>query len=190
MRNDEPDAMPCEIDEAQGFTVGAPPLCTERVCRVFVPCVPWTKGNSKRIATAPNGRMFVASNPAEKRAQDVLASDVAVAARRGGWNGVPFTGPLRVDVTTVLKIPDVSKLWPESRRQRARVGLELPHAKANTGSVRRNGKVVKVGDRGNYLKFVEDALQGVLFKDDVQVVDGRAAKVWGTTAGYLIDVYR
>jgi Holliday junction resolvase RusA-like endonuclease len=45
-------------------------------------------------------------------------------------------------------------------------------------------------DRGKTLRALEDALSGVLYFDDSQVVDGRVAKRWGSAAQTVVIVAR
>lgn len=44
-------------------------------------------------------------------------------------------------------------------------------------------------DRSNMLKFVEDVLQGIVFEDDCQIIDGRCCKRYGEDPQTLIRIY-
>lgn len=48
--------------------------------------------------------------------------------------------------------------------------------------------IADVGDRGNCLKMIEDALQGIIYENDCQVVDGPVRKKWGTEDCYVVTV--
>lgn len=43
-------------------------------------------------------------------------------------------------------------------------------------------------DRGKIARGIEDALTGLVYRDDVQIVDGRVAKRWSTSARTVIIV--
>lgn len=44
------------------------------------------------------------------------------------------------------------------------------------------------GDRGNYLKFLEDCLIGIVIKDDSIIVDGPVRKVYGEKGKTIIKI--
>ena len=83
---------------------------------------------------------------------------------------IPFSGPVRLDVTFVFAIP---KGWPEWKKTAARQG-DWHH--------------VSRPDRGNLLKLLEDALTGPFLADDSQIVGGEVAKRYGDVPGYEIKI--
>lgn len=124
--------------------------------------VPWAR---TRVVTYPRLR-FV--NPAASRDwQDQLASAAAIAMRKQGWKLA--TGMLTVSMIVYRPIAASTPL----RRAELLAGTPCP--------VR--------PDADNYLKQL-DALNGVAWKDDAQIVDARVRKVWAAPedAGVTVEV--
>lgn len=48
--------------------------------------------------------------------------------------------------------------------------------------------IADYGDRGNCLKMIEDALEGIVYKDDCQVVAGIVRKIWGEEDTYRVFI--
>lgn len=139
---------------------------------VWVPLKPRVKGNTKAVMrNKATGRPFVKGSKAEEKHEQLLR-----AALKSAWRSPELLAvPVRVDVVVVLPMPQLSPERPPTWRVRARQGLELPVAPVD-------------GDRGNYLKMVEDALEGSVLENDALVVDGRCAKIYGDEPGYEIRV--
>jgi Holliday junction resolvase RusA-like endonuclease len=70
---------------------------------------------------------------------------------RRQYDGEPMEGPLLVTVVAKFAIP---KSWPKWRQEAAERGLVMHAVKP---------------DASNVLKAVEDALQGVVYRDDSQI---------------------
>jgi Holliday junction resolvase RusA-like endonuclease len=135
--------------QAAGHTIG-----------LTVPGTPTAKGRP-RIST--RGGLARAYTPAATRlAEDTMAGRVLalLEARhdRGLW---PSKTALRVDLRFVLPIPPS---WPAWRRAAA--------------LLKRHGPVGKP-DLDNLVKLAKDALNGVLWVDDSQIVILVAGKVYG-----------
>lgn len=79
-------------------------------------------------------------------------------------------GPLDLDVIVVLAIP-VS--WPRKKREGAAAGLVRP---------------VSRPDLDNYAKLICDAGNGLLWKDDSQIVSATLAKAYGQKPGITLTV--
>lgn len=93
-----------------------------------------------------------------KRAVGTAALAVALRGRQGLWSG-----PVRLECTFVFAAP---KSWPAWRRALVAGGVLVPHTARP--------------DTSNLVKLVEDALSGVLYRDDAQVCDyGVTLKVYG-----------
>jgi len=75
----------------------------------------------------------------------------------------PWSGPVRLECTFVFAAP---KSWPKRKRALVAGGLLVPHTARP--------------DTSNLVKLVEDALTGVLYRDDAQVSEyGLTFKAWG-----------
>ena len=81
-------------------------------------------------------------------------------------------GPLRLTVRAYYPIP---RSWPKWRQK---------EAEADKPSQRPTVKP----DLDNVVKLVKDALTGIAWKDDAQIVDLIAHKYYGTTPRMIIDV--
>jgi Holliday junction resolvase RusA-like endonuclease len=91
---------------------------------------------------------------------------VAKAAMRGK---APIEGPVEVRVMAICRVPSS---WPRRDRDAALAGVLRP-----TG----------VPDADNYLKNI-DALNEIVWKDDAQVVDARAVKIYGEEPMLKIEI--
>lgn len=82
----------------------------------------------------------------------------------------PFGGPVVLEMRAVLPIP---ASWPAKRRTAALEGLEAPGKKP---------------DWDNLGKAVSDALNGVVYVDDAQVVRASVEKAYGETPQMVVHV--
>lgn len=138
----------------------------------FLPLKPTTKGNHKSIVRGRGGRPMLIGSAAARAAEAEL---VTLLLRHRPVT--PLTGPVRLDVDFVLAVP---KSFTEAERAAAHAGRLLPIEEHN-------------GDRGNYLKLLEDALQKARFVvNDAQICDGAVRKRFATAEdprpGHLIRV--
>ena len=131
--------------------------------RCIVPGRPGTKGNSARIVR--RGRNLSVAPSAASVVNERAAREVVASSRPSA----PFIGALIVDVDFVFAIPE------SKRKGKNKIEAGAPC-------------LLKV-DRGNLLKLIEDAMNGLIYVDDSQVVDGRVSKTWGDTHGTYITVY-
>jgi Holliday junction resolvase RusA-like endonuclease len=95
---------------------------------------------------------------------------VALAAKVAMKGRTPLLGPLRLIVTAFLAVP---KSWPIKRRDAALAGTVRP-----TG----------VPDWDNLGKQAADAVKGILWIDDSQVVDGTVRKYYDERPRLRIEV--
>lgn len=130
----------------------------------FVAMKPKQKGNSKRIVKF--GKRFSLIGDEKARQAEQTLTALLLPHRPPE----PFRGPVRLDVTFVFP---VAESWPAWKKQAAHDG-RLRH--------------VSTPDRGNCLKLVEDAMNGLFYVDDSQVVDGRVEKEYGPRPGYQITL--
>jgi Holliday junction resolvase RusA-like endonuclease len=131
---------------------------------LWIPLRPRCKGNSRTVVRV-GGRLLPVGSASE-RYHEALVRRLAWEARPPGWR--PYLGPVRLDVTFYFAPPKKPR--------------DAPPPYPSSGG--------KVGDRGNYLKLLEDALEGVVYADDRQVAAGEVAKAWALDgrAGYRVRV--
>ena len=86
--------------------------------------------------------------------------------------GAPLEGALRVDIEILLPVP---KSWPEKKRIAALACQIWPTSRP---------------DRTNISKLLEDALNGILWRDDSQIVQGDTIKRYAEQTGYRLIVTR
>lgn len=79
-------------------------------------------------------------------------------------------GPLRVDVYSWFPIP---ASWPKWKKKAA---------------LRREIWPTKKPDRDNLDKLILDSLNGIAWRDDTQVVDGRIVKQYGARGVILVEI--
>lgn len=98
----------------------------------------------------------------------------AVIARYGqltrGGRGL-LLGALHIQVTAYMPIP---MSWSEKKKQQARDGHIRPIVKP---------------DWDNFGKVASDALNGVIWKDDAQIVDGRVSKFYSEEPRLEIEIF-
>lgn len=94
---------------------------------------------------------------------------LAVEAARGMRPRAPFTEPVRLDVHAQFAIP---KSWPNWRREAALGRTIWPTSV----------------DLDNVIKAVQDALNGVVFQDDRQVVRVSGTKVYAERPSIIVSV--
>jgi Holliday junction resolvase RusA-like endonuclease len=85
---------------------------------------------------------------------------IVIAARRAYGGRKPLTGPVRLSVAIFRAMP---KAFSRKKRAEAISGLLRPD---------------KRPDGSNQLKLIEDALNGVVWNDDAQVVDLQVSKFY------------
>lgn len=111
------------------------------------------------------GKFVQTYTPTKTRTYETLIRDEAIKA-------MGSTDPLETPVKLVLYIrAPIPKSTPKKLLQGFVDGLVRP---------------TKKPDASNVLKSVEDAMNGVVYKDDCQIVDIHVRKVYSTTPG--IDV--
>lgn len=90
---------------------------------------------------------------------------VAASARHAMGGRGPLAGPLSVEIRAAMPIP---ASWSAKRRAAAMDGLTLPTSKP---------------DADNVAKAILDALNGICFADDAQVVTLTVRKAYGAAPG-------
>jgi Holliday junction resolvase RusA-like endonuclease len=138
--------------------------CERRPLRIVVtiPGAPVAKGRPRMTRT---GRAYT---PAKTRAAEGYMRH-AISAQAGQ---PMLEGPLSVEVTAMLPIP---ASWSKAKQ----------HA-AQTGALRPTGKP----DGDNLAKSICDAANGLLWKDDGQIVRLLVSKTYSSKPGTVLTVER
>lgn len=133
----------------------------------IIPATPVAKGRARSSArVAANGKAFARHyTPAATRNFEALVKDFATQAMKGGD---PLTCPVDLLVEFRFSIPET---WPKWKAELAAAGL-VHHTKKP--------------DCSNLVKAIEDACNGVVWKDDGQVVGAIQDKVWTTGAECIV----
>jgi Holliday junction resolvase RusA-like endonuclease len=118
------------------------------------------KGRAKSRIVAPRGmKPFVSHyTPAKTRN---FETSITFQAQHAMGSVAPFEGPVRVLIVSVHVVP---ASWSSTKR-----------AKALAGAIRPNVKP----DFDNIGKLICDAMNGIVYLDDKQIVDGRVVKWYG-----------
>jgi Holliday junction resolvase RusA-like endonuclease len=119
------------------------------------------KGRAKSRIVAPRGKKPFVSHytPAKTRNFETSITFQAQAAMEN--IGAPFEGCVRVLIVSVHVVP---ASWSSAKRAKALAGILRPNVKP---------------DFDNIGKLVCDAMNGIVYLDDKQVVDGRVVKWYG-----------
>lgn len=151
--------------------IDPPAVSVPVVLRLFVPGIP-APGGSKRAFAIKKGGVYtgrtVVFDDAGQRNKDWRQACVLIADQKRPEQ--PFRGPLRVDFEFVMP------------RLKA-------HFRAN-GSLKDGAPkwhTVKP-DRTKLTRSTEDALRGIIWADDAQIVDGATTKGYGDQPGCHITV--
>lgn len=132
---------------------------------IVVPGHPVGKGRA-RSARLPNGRT-IHYTPAKTRTWEGIAKSLAIDAMNGRD---PLQCPVRISIIITHGVADS---WPNWKRELAYAGRIEPTVKP---------------DADNVEKAVKDALNGVVWHDDCQVVSCSKEKLYGPVPGVRILV--
>lgn len=153
------------------FHLEPTPFETPIACSFFIPGIPCPGGSKRGFALkkggAYTGRVII-TDDAGQRNKDWKAKCAQVAHECDLTE--PFRGPLRVDFDFVM--PRIKS-----------------HFRAN-GALKEGAPrwhVVKP-DRTKLTRSTEDALTGIVWADDAQVVAGSTTKTYGDQAGCRVTV--
>ena len=104
--------------------------------------------------------------PEKTRAWEKMAALEAMRQYRGN----PLEGPVKLTVRAVFAIPG---WWPKWKQEQAMGGWVVHTVKP---------------DASNVLKAVEDALNGIVFRDDSQIASVSIDKWYGPEPGVVLEV--
>jgi Holliday junction resolvase RusA-like endonuclease len=120
-----------------------------------------------RVVVPKHGKPFATIyTPAETRAYEKAMGMAAKVAMRGR---APLSGPLRLTVTAFMPVPGS---WSWKKRDAALAGVIRPTVKPDWDNL---GKMT-------------DALKGIAWADDTQVVDGRVIKLYDERPRLRIEI--
>ena len=130
----------------------------------FVPGQPVGKGRPRATVRAGRARLYTPAKTEKYEARVALFAQQAMAGRP------VMAGPVALSVTALFPIPPS---WPKKRQAAARAGTE---------------QHTKRPDADNCAKAILDGLNGVVWKDDSQVVTLSIEKRYSDRPGVLVMV--
>ena len=133
-------------DMLTGSPTGSPSLQTKAI-RFVVPGQPQGKGRPRVGQIAGHARMFTPAKTVAYEGFIALQAQIAMAHRD------LVEGPVLVRMFVACQVP---ASWSQRKQRDALAGLHFPTTKPDTD---------------NTVKAVFDGINGVVWKDDVQVVD-------------------
>ena len=124
------------------------------------------RGKGRPRAFVLRGRALMHTDAKTRKYEELLRG----AARNAMRDRSPLEGPVDMAVEAHFSVP---KSWPKRRREAALAGAE-PHTTRP--------------DCDNVVKAALDAFNGIVWRDDSQVVRIIASKHYGVTPGLVIAV--
>jgi Holliday junction resolvase RusA-like endonuclease len=155
-----PFALPPEADEPRRKET-APEALTPTEVRFTIPGKAVAKG---RPRATRSGRMFT---PAKTANAEAFIRHLAHDAMQGR---PPLIGPVQMTIEVAAPVP---ASWPKRKQAAALSGAIMPTARP---------------DLDNLCKLVSDALNGICFADDSQVVRLLATKTYGLVPQTIVTV--
>lgn len=138
--------------------------------KIIVPGIPVPKGRHRARIVQPRGRrpfVHMYQDAETEKYESLVAQNASMVMAGRGL----VLGALDVRATAYVEIP---ASWPDKKRNQAADGDILP---------------VSRPDADNYLKCVLDAMNGVVYKDDSQVVNMSVQKRYSFTPRMEIDIF-
>lgn len=130
----------------------------------IVPGEPQGKGRARVGKIGGHARMFT---PAKTAAYEGL---VAMAAQQAMGGHPPLEGACMVEMYITVPVP---ASWSKKKTAAALAGQVYPTTKP---------------DKDNVIKAIYDGMNGVVWRDDVQAVDGIQRKRYGPVPGVRVRV--
>ena len=139
----------------------------------FVAGIPQSRGSKKSFPIKrANGSIGVAVTDNNPRSKPWMEQITYTAQREmRGLN--LFMGSVRLDVQFIMPRPK-SHYYGGKRKHIVREDAPIQH--------------ISKPDRGKLLRAIEDALTGVVYRDDSQVSSGLVSKVYGEKPGVWIKI--
>ncbi|HEJ2443621.1 RusA family crossover junction endodeoxyribonuclease [Burkholderia multivorans] len=139
------------------------PVIARRVVFV-VPGKPVAKGRPRFVRRGPHVRTYT-PEPTER-----YENLVKMAAREAMRDDEPYVGPVRLIVDIGVPIP---ASWSMKKQEAAAAGA--------IGAT-------KKPDWSNVVKSIEDGLNGIVYADDAQIIDGWVSKRYSRSPGVRVEV--
>ena len=138
--------------------------------KIIVPGEPTPKGRPRaRITDTTRARRFISFyQPADTKNYERRVGHEARQAMRG--RGV-LLGALRLEVVVHLSPP---ASWSATKKEKAHLGMILPTSRP---------------DADNFLKLAADALNGICWHDDAQIVDMSVKKRYSQNPSLEIEIF-
>jgi Holliday junction resolvase RusA-like endonuclease len=139
-------------------------MLDQRPVSFVVPGEAVGKGRPRVSTIGGHARMFTPTKTANYETLISMAAQQAMNGRD------LFAGPVMVEMKIIVS---VAASWSKKKTAEALQGLVMP---------------TKKPDADNVLKAICDGINGIVFKDDVQVVNVSLSKRFGETPGVLVRV--
>lgn len=130
----------------------------------FVPGSAIGKGRPRVGRVGGNVRMFTPKKTAAYESTVALFASVQMHGRE------LFDGPVALTLVVYCTVP---KSWSRAKKERAASGGIAPTTKP---------------DLDNIVKAYGDAMNGIVYRDDVQIIDLSVKKMYSATPGVLVSV--
>lgn len=139
-------------------------MCEDKPVSFFVPTEPVGKGRPRVSTIGGHARMFTPKKTANYETLISMAAQQAMQGRE------LLAGPVLMELAIRVS---VAASWSKKKTAEALQGLVMP---------------TKKPDADNILKAICDGINGIVFKDDVQVVNVSMNKRFGETPGVSVRV--
>lgn len=150
---------------------GKPPHKGRHRARIVIPKHAWSFSNGlKYLTELATKKIFIHlyADPETEAHEEALAEYATLLLRTR--NGPPTEEPLCLLVHAFRSIP---ASWSDADKAKALAGNIVPTSRP---------------DGDNYLKLVQDALNGVAYKDDSQIVDSHVIKRYSDQPALRIEI--
>ncbi|MBA4359316.1 MAG: RusA family crossover junction endodeoxyribonuclease [Pseudomonas sp.] len=139
-------------------------MCEDKPVSFFVPTEPVGKGRPRVSTIGGHARMFTPKKTANYETLISMAAQQAMQGRE------LLAGPVLMELAIRVS---VAASWSKKKTAEALQGLVMP---------------TKKPDADNILKAICDGINGIVFKDDVQVVNVSLSKRFSETPGVTVRV--
>lgn len=139
-------------------------MCEDKPVSFFVPTEPVGKGRPRVSTIGGHARMFTPKKTANYETLISMAAQQAMQGRE------LIAGPVLMELAIRVS---VAASWSKKKTAEALQGLVMP---------------TKKPDADNILKAICDGINGIVFKDDVQVVNVSLSKRFSETPGVTVRV--